>query len=226
VPLDALAVINSGLVRTNRDHLKLGYNITVSPKEEAILKRMVGVEGGRGRATSDELKEALTRYGEAVSFAVRAFPRPVRGVTVVPVFTPVARAFFSVDHQLLLRFGEAMCDGRINPNETREEAILMLRNWLLTVVTSGTRAASLTKGNSDLIYAKTERALYAFVHNERIAQLYSANRELFPLPDEPLTTTVMGVRKKTVVVAAKKGEKVPARGKAAAAMKNRRAKVA
>jgi len=211
-----MGVINGGLTRSKSDQLKLGHGLAASPNEIAIVKRLL-YAAQPTTATTDELKAGLHRYGEAAAFAVRAFPKPARGITIVPVFSPVARAFFTAERALLMRFGEALCDGRIEKSEPREDAILLLRNWLLIHAPKGGGT-----GRSDLIYQKVERALYAYLHGEKLTTLYSASAEMFPLPDEPLITVQMGAQKRrTVVVAAPRGAKPQKRGHAVAAMKKR-----
>jgi hypothetical protein len=221
VPEDATAVIDSGIIRTALDQLKLGHNITTTKTEVAIIKRLL-----RGttpsQATTDEIKDGLTRHRDALNFAMAAFPRQVRGVTVVPVYTPIVRAYYHApDRSLLMRFCEALCEGSIDRSERREQAILMLRNWLLTDTRQGSRVGnSGGVGQSTLVYQKTERALYAYLHDEILKTLYSASAELFPLPDERLTVKVMSNR--VVVVKAKGGTRTPTKGMAVEAMKRRK----
>lgn len=180
VSLEALRVINSGLVRSTGDHLRLGYNVHASNMEVAIARRIARTSAHQ-RPTTDEVHRALTTHGAAIKFALTCFPRAVRGITTVPVTTVVARATYHVEHGVLMRFGEALCEGRIDKGE---DSALLLRNWLLERAprTSSTKSA-------DMVYAKTTRALFAFSRNERITTLYGASDELFPLPEETRTTT-------------------------------------
>lgn len=206
VPPESRAVINSGILRTDVDHLKFGYDMEVSSTAVAIVKRFLkDIQGSGGRPTSDEIKRTYDRYQEAIAFTIKAFTRTVRGITTVPVMTAIARAYFTQEREKLAHFCELLCEGRFK-NDLTDEPILLLRNYLLE------RAPLRTSGGgniNDVIYAKTQRALWAYLHGERLGMLYPASSELFPLPEEE--TTTRRVAKKTVRVAAKRKTVVTAK---------------
>jgi hypothetical protein len=221
VRAETRGVINSGLVRSTADQIRLGHGLDVSPVEVAIAKRLK--TAAKGSITSTEALDCLTRHRDAISTAIRAFPRPTRGITIVPVLTVIARAYYHVqgDTASLFRVGEVLTEGKVG---TGEEALLLLRNWLL----ARAPRSSGTKGASGLIYQKTERGVFAFLRRENLSTLYSAPAELFPLPDEKLDRVRMkkpgpdGSKNVTVVVAAKGTKRLPTKGKAVEAAKRRK----
>lgn len=214
------AVINSGLVRSTSDQIRLGHGLDVSPTEVAIAKRLR--QAPKGSLTTAEALDCLTRHRDAITTAIRAFPRPTRGITIVPVLTVIARAFYHVegDTASLFRIGEVLTEGKVGQGE---EALLLLRNWLL----ARAPRSSGSKGASGLIYQKTERGVFAFLRREPLSTLYSAPAELFPLPDEKLDRVRMkkpggGSKAVTVVVAAKGSKRLPTKGKAVEAARRRK----
>jgi hypothetical protein len=131
------------------------------------------------RVTRQKQLDALDRHWDAIEFAVRDCfsSHKQRGLTIANVLTPVARAYYTKERERLKEFGEVMRTG-INNKEGDQPAIL-LRNWLLrTAATKGMRALGET------IYNKTERALHAFLNDERLSTLFEASNEMFPLPEE------------------------------------------
>ena len=222
VRAESRGVINGGLVRSTTDQLRLGHNLDVTPVEVAIAKRLIRAD--KASITSSEALACLTRHGDAIRTSIRAFPRQTRGITIVPVLTVIARAFYHVngDTASLFRIGEVLTEGKVGQGE---EALLLLRNWLLARAPRGSGG----KGASGLIYQKTERGVFAFLRSEQLSTLYSAPAELFPIPGESLDRVRMkkpgigGNRNVTVVVAAKAGRRLPTKGKAVEAAKMRKA---
>lgn len=198
VPDDARGVIDSGLIRTDADHLKFGYGITVTTTVIGVARNLLSV--GKGRPTTAEIKQALDTYGEAIAFAVSSFPRRVKKITTVPIITVIVRAVLANwPREQIRAFTEALASGRIGQGE---DAVLLLRNYIIEraptqVGGSGTRTLS------NPIYAKTERALWAYLHGEQIAILYPASQELFPLPHE--ATVVARVKTRTTAERRERG---------------------
>jgi hypothetical protein len=189
------AVINSGLARTDVDHLQFGYDMRVTPMHAAIAKRLFGSAlMNKTRPTTDELRLILINHSKAIDFSVSAFTRIIRGITIAPVMTVIMRAFYHADHDKLRHFVEVLCSGRMM--DMNEEPIIMLRNFLLE------RGATTT-----IQYAKTERSLKAYLNEEKLSTLYAAPNELFPLPEEATKKVrkheIGSTKTKTVVVGKK-----------------------
>lgn len=178
VDMGTQAVIDGALPRTMVDIMKLTYaREDVTAMQIAVAKALVSGQT-HGVLTRTEIIEAVDRYGDAIRFAVEAFPRKVRFVTVAPVMTVLARAWFTQDRERLKRFAEVLSTGR---SEEGEDAVIILRNWLLEKAPSrGTGGV----GRQTAIYGKTERALASFMVGESVKILYAASSELFPLPEE------------------------------------------
>ena len=147
--------------------IQTSINATAADKQQAAR-----------RVSRQVQLDALDRHWDAIEFAHRDCFRSMRqrGLTVASVLAPVARAYYTQDRDRLREFGKAMLTGM---NETPDDtAAIILRNYLLRSTTGSLRTVS------DVVYRKAERALQAFLAHERIATLYEAPAELFPLPEE------------------------------------------
>jgi hypothetical protein len=179
VPMDAQGVIDDNLQRTMVDTMKLAHGRDdITNMHVAIAKRLLS-NTKQGRLSRQEIVEGLAAHEKAIGFAVEAFPRVVRGITTAPVLSVVTRAYYTVDREQLARFAAALIAGDVD-EKNGEQPIRILRNWLLEK--APLRGGSQTQ--TEAIYGKTERALAAYLDGERITTLYSAQKELFPLPAE------------------------------------------
>jgi hypothetical protein len=194
VNLDAQTVIDDNLPRSAGDAIKFRTGANVRSVELAIAKRIL-LETLHTQASRQETIRVFTKHREAIGFAASCFTRMVRGVTTAAVMTPIARAFYSVEHDRLQRFAEILTDGRLDSKD--EDAALTLRNWLMegALVKAGT-------SREMAIYGKTERALYAFLRGERITNLYAATTELFPIPEDLAEPRILTTRKVRTITAA------------------------
>lgn len=91
--------------------------------------------------------------------------------------TLVARAYYSVNHARLIRFCDVLKSGTATDYEDQPISLL----WQFLVSSA---PASRNRGVRRIRYAKTERALLAFLHGEHISCLRGMEGELFPLPEE------------------------------------------
>lgn len=146
--------------------------------QSSILATAVDRRKALERITRQAQLDALDRHWDAIEFAYREAFRSAkqRGLTVAPVLTPVARAFYTQDLARLRQFGKVMMTGM--PETDADQAAVMLRNLLLK------SAAGSVRPTSDVVYRKTERALHGFLNGERLSTLYEAPSELFPLPED------------------------------------------
>lgn len=183
VPLDAQAVIDDSLPRTMVDVLKITYGQTdASNLMVAVAKRLKQasmLQRKDRKLSRQEIIEAIQEHQEAITFAVGAFTRKVRGIVNAPIVSVIARAWYTQRHDLLARFCAVLSDGRIN--DEREDSARMLRNWILE---GGTKIGNMGAQRADQIYGKTERALAAFLKGEKLGLLMKSSSELFPLPSE------------------------------------------
>jgi hypothetical protein len=213
VDRDAQAYIDSGLGRTMADRFTLSLNrADITNAEIAVAKALI--KGNvRGTMTAAEVFEAYSRHEKAITFGVKSFTKKVRGVTVVPIYTVLTRAWYTQPEDKLRRFIEILTTGMFNdtPGET---SALLLRNWLLERNIGRVGGAATTT-----VYNKTERALSAFIANEQLSSLYPATTELFPLPTEKVSPKASRTQRK---IAAKIGTHVPDQKKVAASLASRR----
>lgn len=127
------------------------------------------------RPTIQEQRQFYLMHEGAIRFVMEKFDKRVRGIGQAAMLAPVARAWYSEDRDKLQRWLEVFREG-IPANES-EYIIVKLRNFALA--TAGAK-------HSDAItnYGKAERALRAYLDGERLATLYAANEEMFPIPNE------------------------------------------
>lgn len=168
---DAREVIDVGLRRTEADIMKLRTGHKVSVSFVGVGRLMMG-KGRRGEAPRQDILDFLERHAKAISFATTAV-QSVRLVTIGPVLAAVARAYYTCNHEELLRFLRILSSGI--PEGNAWGSVLLLRKWLLAQ----------KGGKSDEkryeTYAKTETALKYFLDGKPTTRLYASSEELFPL---------------------------------------------
>ena len=171
--------IDSGIPRPLQDRMVMVGHRWVSATTVATLRRMLAslTLANNRRMRASETNIALNKYQEALAFSEDCFRTTVRGITLAAVRAVVARAFYSADHDRVCAFGDILTTGM--PTHDDDQAAILLRNNLLM-----TPSNSRGEGQMLSVYAKTERALIAFLRGESLSRLYGAKHELFPLPDE------------------------------------------
>ena len=172
---ESLPVIDGVKPRTLADQLRLGkQHGQVTTKHTSTLKAMLGGMSGPMAMTPLEASDALSRHDTAVDFAISVLPRgkhicnaTTRGV--------IARAYYSADKGRLAEFGKMLSTGVVP--STNAAAVILLRQYLYN-----------NAGNANYTlrerYAKTQRALAAFLKGEPITRLMPTKQEIFPLPEE------------------------------------------
>jgi len=175
---ESLMVINSGRSRSLADNLRLGGGLgDVDHRELATLRAMLGRGGRTPGLTPAEAYDLLERHRHAVRFAVEHLGRTARarGLSSGETRAVVARAWYSADRSRLEHFCHVLRSSlAVGPDD---EVIIALRTYLTSALGGGWRLRTER-------YRKTERALLAFLRSEKVAKLYAAGRELFPLPEE------------------------------------------
>ena len=177
---EVLATINDGASRTLTDRLTM-QGITLNNIHAATLRSLLfGLSQAQGngrnpssRFTTLDYIELFEKHYDAIEFAVSA-TRNKRGIASASVCGAISRAYYHVDKGELLRFCNALVDNYAQSPE--ERSATLLHSFLLTH----------TNGGGGMIkkerYAKTERAIQAFISGKSIAKLFSTKEELFPLP--------------------------------------------
>ena len=178
VPQDSIMVINDGRSRTVVDHLRLANRDgRLTSHHTSTLKAMLAGGGRSPRLSPQETSELLGKYRHAVDFAVKYLPHSrAKGICNATTRAVIARAWYSADPELLIRFCELLTSGIIS-HIPSAFVLVSLRQYLMTHTDSST-ATQREK------YGRTARALKAFLKGESIRKLIPATKELFPLPEE------------------------------------------
>lgn len=190
-PNKSQLVIDQGFKRLPHDQVGLREGWEVTPMHIAVAKSMVTSIGGtgdterRGIISDIQLIDRFyVRHHKAVEFAVAQFAarQKIKGVTIAPVLAPVARAYYSVDQNALVRFCEVVATGMAD--RKGDGPAVVLRNWLI----QGREKALSSRSGKDrfAIYKKTELALKASLDGESIQRLgqLQLDAELFQIPGD------------------------------------------
>ena len=178
VPSEAMRAITGGKPRSVVDVLKIGNKDgNVSTHHTSTLRSMLGGMSCPPSLTVRETSEQLAIHRKAVDFAVRHLSScSCKGICNATTRAVIARAWYSADSELLIRFCELLTSGIIShiPSAT---ALVSLRQYLMT----NTGSSSVQRREK---YGRTARALKAFLKGESLNKLIPATKELFPLPKE------------------------------------------
>lgn len=179
------ATMDIGKTRQLHDLLTLDGNIgTVTPMHTAVARAMAGGLEGRRKAFEayHDYKDFVVNHIKALDFGIKIFPTAVKGVSSAAVRAVLARAFYHADISKLEHFASVLVSGV--PQTNNDIGAVKLKIWLLS--TSFSKNSDKFAGE---IYARTERTLYDYLHeNERDILARVTNKELFPLPAERKST--------------------------------------
>ena len=179
-PAEGMEVIDTGKARSHDQILSLSAGIgPVGPEDLATLRAMLAGLGRHTRRSAGDELTHLLRHREAVTFAVEVMSgkRQFRGVATCTTKAVIARAWYAADREQLRHFADVLQTGTASGEN--DQPILLLFQFLIG-------AAAGRRGRAEFReqYAKTERALSAFLQGEQLARLHATPKELFPLPDE------------------------------------------
>jgi hypothetical protein len=177
-PLESMKTVDTGLTRSNFDVLHLtGDAGQVSVGHLATLRAMLaGDRLNFPKMTVGEEADLLARHAGAVNFAMEYLGTcRYKGIATATVRGIVARACYSFDHAKLIHFCDVLKTGR-SPDE-EDASVLLL--WQFLAGSTG-KAQAVRR----MRYAKTERALMAYLRGEQITHLRGVSSEVFPLPEE------------------------------------------
>jgi hypothetical protein len=178
-PPEGLQVIDTGRSRANHEVITLAGGLgRVAKNQLATLRVVVSGLQNYARKSAAEEAELLRRHRAAVDFAHDALPSSrYSGVATAVTRGVLGRAFYSADHDRLRHFADVLQSG-VASDEADGPITLLLQAFLSTP--TGRRSHS----DNRVMYAKTQRALSAYLKGERISKLYAITSELFPLPGE------------------------------------------
>jgi head-tail adaptor len=178
---ESLGVIDAVRPRSNDEIISLSGGMgTVTRRELATLRAMIAGLNSYERMTAGQEAEVLARHRAAVAFAHEILPQSrFRGVATGVTRGVLARAFYSADHGKLRRFADVLQSGI--GSEEADQPIMLLFRYL--VETAGRAHGEARRRDT---YAKTERALSAYLRGERLTRLCATTSEWFPIPHAKL----------------------------------------
>lgn len=174
---EAMLIEDSGMKRSTDD------NFTMSGREyprgcgATVRKLFLGVGQFQTLAITDqEIDEFMANNGDSVEFAHECLSMgPFSRANIRAV---IARAYLKRHpREKIRRFCEVLKTGMMVPGE---EAIILLRNWLLSFNKAAGSTVGTRKGRKDLV-GKAEQALWCYLHGEKVERLHGTKVELFPI---------------------------------------------
>jgi hypothetical protein len=127
-----------------------------------------------GRSSRQEGLRFIVRHLEAIKFAIAAARTAEARSSVFRGV--VARAFYTVDHQILCRFSEVVATGQSAGNH--ESAAVAIRN---VAVRGNVLSSSAQRAAYNL---KIQNALQAFICGKPLSKVHEAKEVIFLLPEE------------------------------------------
>jgi hypothetical protein len=184
VPVGTQKVIDDHLQRNVVDALRLTTDMDVKSESVAIVTLLLrGFSGGR--PTHMEVEAALHKFAPALEFTQECFRQKVRGISVSPVRLVVARAYYSSDLDALRMFAHTLVTGLKSPqiSDVQHASAMLLRNHCMFRANRTSNRKPHMQFRRIDVYHRAQRALFAFLHGEKLTKLHPAIKELFPLPD-------------------------------------------
>lgn len=171
---DVFPIIDGGLARNLADRTSEAW---VSESEVATARRMMyGLEPQwRPVPSGLVVQDYIRKHQDAIQFTASVFTHGKRRINVAPVRAVVARAWYTAPHTELSAFVAHLYSGMIP--DARLHAVVRLRDTLLGMPTTG---GGLVGAD---IYARTSRALRAYLDRQPISKLYAASTEIWPVPE-------------------------------------------
>ena len=170
----ARMAIDNGKSRIMVDVLNLaGNNGSVCAHRLAALRALLGGFGDPPTLSSAETSLALREHEEALEFALTHLPgvHSAKGVNTAATRAVIARAYYSVDHALLVDFCRKLTTGIVTSDE--ERVIVLLRQHL-----QENRGASLSRRMQR--YGKVERGADCLAQRRKPQPSVSGNHRTVP----------------------------------------------
>lgn len=184
-PRESLLASDQGTPRNVADVARIsGKQLPHGEQQYSSVARLMMHGLRAGHATSIQSTLAfIDRHKVAIEFAFECLPKNIRFITQSPVRAVVARAYYQKEYRERVKeFCIALVSGLVENRKT-DSAVILLRNWLLDYFSQGVRSAGgRGRPRPTQVYAKTERALKAFLTEEAITKIQETSKELFPIP--------------------------------------------
>lgn len=181
-------VTDQGKNRAIHEQLSLTDDAHYTKQQIAVLRAMAGgMEGTSSKMvpqTISDVRRFFGRHYNAIMLADEMLGQSTRkGVSSAGVKAVIARASYHVESEKLKVFCHILKHGT-NPDGqllTTENAPVLLRDTLI----KGVRIGARTRQQARELYARTERALQAFLTGRQLVHRISpVTEELYPLPEE------------------------------------------
>jgi len=176
---DCIDAIDGVKARSNVDRMTLSgaFGIEgVNKYHASTLRDAVRGLSSTGRLPYHQEADLMAQHVEAVRFASAHVATKARGVGVSYVRAVIARAWYSVDHDLLAKFCRVLSTGM--PESAHDVGIIRLRDQLMA--NGSTRNRRVQRG----LYGKVERVLLVWIKGEARQVIRPVTQEHFPLPEE------------------------------------------
>lgn len=186
VPRKSMVGVDCGVTRNVADAAKVSGKPLPATQYASVARIMMAGLGYGSKQSlgNQEVLHFIGNHKDAMAFSFDCLRSNTPGIAAAGVRAVIARAWYQRNCRNRIReFCKALLSGLME-NKSKDVAVIRLRNWLLQA--KGTRQAV---KRTD-VYAKTERALKAFIDEEELDTIYATKEELFPIPLDGLLEEV------------------------------------
>ena len=195
-PTEVQQVVDQQANRSVADICKIKKGMSIGNIHAAVATAMIthSPECAAGNLSKMDILYFLEKHLDAIVFAVKTFTHNVRGVTVASVMAPVARAYYTANHERLRQFGEILSEGKYQ-DFNKDEAALKLRNYLIKLV-----RPDRGKLERKSLYRKSAFALQNFLAKKSCPRISEIVSEPFPIPLDESTAAYFNIEKASATV--------------------------
>lgn len=178
MPPETRRAIDQGKNRTVADVATLEAKRPIEVAMTAVGVRMqLSVTLIKNPRSRTEQVDFILKHLQAILFSIEQLPQKAQRIAYGATRAVIARAYYSVDRQVLERFCTILREGSYTTNE--ESAVFMLREWIM-------RKGCQSRLDARELYCRTEWILQRFIEKQRKPErLKATEKELFPIPDDP-----------------------------------------
>lgn len=185
LPLETQEAIDGGLARSARDVVALRDGLNLETIHMGVARLLSRQLTSTDSPTRQEQIDCFNIHKDKILQAIAMFPSRVRHIRTSTVATVITRAIYTQPAVDIARFVQILSNGVRADNDDpqrRDDNALLLRKFI-TGEAGNLNARGLRPSTWD-IYYKTERALRAYLDNDRLKSLYAASEEMFRVPGE------------------------------------------
>jgi len=188
-------IIDTGLKRTARDTAKIQGLGAVTHRQIAVTRTMMRWASGYHLpyVTNLEIVDYFRQVQPAIDFALsdclRIDDKGREGSAPAGIAAVLAQAYYTAPHSDLATFGQIVLTGEPAPGVKASDGPLLLHAYIVRPVGQITQPG---------VYRRTQTALYAFLRQEVLPELYETREQRFPLTPAagvPIAVTPIPKRK-------------------------------